>query len=499
MRRCDIDKGSYTWVKMCGECHPGGGGCEYDRKGHRYDTFAKDPENDIMPMGDNYLDGDYYHSDWANSGVLEADCLICHLEGYNWEARAQAIRAGFFYEAPTIGAGWFRKLENPEPTPSSTAARAISFRLDYSNTEIADPANLGEIITREVPDQNCCNCHDRPDTVKRGKCWNANSDVHKAKGLSCSDCHTSGENHEIAKGDILLGSVRDDIDGGMKGCADCHGNGAASRAPTPNHDFPDLHINKMYCEACHIPYKVNTATCVIDNATTGKSIRYPAQKFLTNNPLDARQTCKDAPENTWCPGFVKFNGKIKPVNPMQVIWWGDWDQVSHRVIPIILWRIRDFTGAEAKNNFSITNYTLLEALDGSSEVNTTEEIKTYLKALSEARDRFGCRVVYHTPVLVKGGMIYYLRFDELHHAPMPKHDGGFGCCEPFDLSHNVVGGNAALGSKGCDECHARPSPFFNRKVLIDPFDNEGKPVFKEAWEIIGYTKERMLELTMPVE
>jgi len=499
MRRCDIDKGSYTWVKMCGECHPGGGGCEYDRKGHRYDTFAKDPEHDIMPMGDNYLDGDYYHSDWANSGVLEADCLICHLEGYNWEARAQAIRAGFFYEAPTIGAGWFRKLENPEPTPSSTAARAISFRLDYSNTEIADPANLGEIITREVPDQNCCNCHDRPDTVKRGKCWNANSDVHKAKGLSCSDCHTSGENHEIAKGDILLGSVRDDIDGGMKGCADCHGNGAASRAPTPNHDFPDLHINKMYCEACHIPYKVNTATCVIDNATTGKSIRYPAQKFLTNNPLDARQTCKDAPENTWCPGFVKFNGKIKPVNPMQVIWWGDWDQVSHRVIPIILWRIRDFTGAEAKNNFSITNYTLLEALDGSSEVNTTEEIKTYLKALSEARDRFGCRVVYHTPVLVKGGMIYYLRFDELHHAPMPKHDGGFGCCEPFDLSHNVVGGNAALGSKGCDECHARPSPFFNRKVLIDPFDNEGKPVFKEAWEIIGYTKERMLELTMPVE
>jgi hypothetical protein len=289
------------------------------------------------------------------------------------------------------------------------------------------------------------------------------------------------------------------MDGTMVGCADCHGNGSAGRAPKPVHDFPDLHIDQMYCEACHVPYKVNTATCVIDNATTGKSIRYRAEKFLSNNPLDARQTCPDAPQNTWCPGFVRYKGKIKPVNPMQVIWWGDWDRVSHRVIPVILWRIRDFTGAEAKNNYAITNVTLLEALDGSSEVNTTEEIKTYLKALSEARDRFGCRVVYHTPVLVKGGMIYYLEFDELHLAPMPKPGGGFICCEPFDLSHNVVGGNAALGSKGCDECHARPSPFFNRKVLIDPFDNEGEPVYREAWEIIGYTKERMLELTMPVE
>jgi hypothetical protein len=485
-------------VKMCGSCHPGGGGCEYDRKGHRYDKFAKDPANEIRPMGDNYLDGDYYQSDWAESGVLEADCLICHLQGYNWEARAQAIGVGFFYEAPAIGAGWFRRLKKHEPTPSSATAGAISFHLDYSKTEIADPVNLAAAITKEVPEENCCNCHQRPDTMKRGKCWDASSDVHKAKGLSCSYCHPS-ENHEMAKGDILLGSVRDNMDGGMKSCTDCHEKRADERAPKPNHDFPDLHIEKMYCEACHIPYKVNTATAVIDNATTGKSRPYPAKKFLSNNPLDAQKTCKDAPENTWCPGFVIYKGKIKPVNPMQVIWWGDWDQGSHRVIPIILWRIRDFTGAKAQNNFSITNCTLLEALDGSSEVNTAEEIKTYLRALAQARDRYGCRVVYHTAVLVKGGMIYYLKFDELHHAPMPKHDGGFTCCEPFDLSHNVVGGEAALGSRGCDDCHVKPSPFFNRKVLIDPYDSEGKPVYKEAWEIIGYSKERMLELTLPVE
>lgn len=73
MRRCDIDKSSYMWVKMCGMCYPGGGGCEYDRKGNRYDEFSKDPQNKIIAMGDNYLDGDYYRSDWVTSGVLEAD------------------------------------------------------------------------------------------------------------------------------------------------------------------------------------------------------------------------------------------------------------------------------------------------------------------------------------------------------------------------------------------------------------------------------------------
>ena len=180
---------------------------------------------------------------------------------------------------------------------------------------------------------------------------------------------------------------------------------------------------------------------------------------------------------------------------MQAIWWGDWDRASHRVIPIPLWRIRDFTGANAKNNFSITNFALLETLGGSKAVNTAEEIQTYLKAITEGKDRFGCRIVYHTPVLVKGGMIYYLEYEQLNKALMPTHDGGFKCCEPFDLSHNVLGGKHALGAKGCKECHWKPSPFFNRKILIDPFDRDGRPVYKEAWEILGYSKKRMEELT----
>ncbi len=498
MRRCDIDKSSYTWVKICGVCHPGGGGCEYDRKGHRYDNFAAEPQHGIVPMGDNYLDGDYYHSDWARSGVLEADCLICHLKGYDWKARAWAVRAGRFYEAPALGAGWYRKNDKPERANAPGEEKAFPFHLNYTRSALADAANLGASISASVPDQNCCNCHNSPDTTKRGKCWDADSDVHKAGGLSCSTCHTTSEDHEIAKGDIILGSVRDDFDAGMRGCADCHLKGKDERAPKPDHRFPDVHLKKMHCETCHIPYKADSAVAVIDNATTGMSIRYLAKEFFHSNSPAAGQSFMRCPDHSWLPAFVRYRGKIKPVNPMQVIWWGDWDKASHRVIPIILWRIRDMTGADGENNVSITNCTLLEALKGSREVNTYEEIETYLKALSRARDRFGCRLVYHTPVLVKGGMIYYLEFDTLRIAPMPANEGGFRCCEPFSLSHNVVGADA-LGAHGCRDCHASPSPFLNRKVLIDPYDHQGHPVYKEAWEIIGYSKERMLELSRPVE
>ncbi len=87
---------------------------------------------------------------------------------------------------------------------------------------------------------------------------------------------------------------------------------------------------------------------------------------------------------------------------------------------------------------------------------------------------------------VRGGFFY--------EAPMVG-AGWFKCCEPFDLSHNVVSGKHAIGSRGCKDCHTEPSPFFNRKVLIDPFNRDGRPVYKEQWEIFGYSKNRTKELT----
>jgi len=78
------DLGSAGWVQRCSSCHAGGGWMEKDRNGRRYDTVK--PEN-IAPF-----DGDYYDRrvaeegkpvvawDWKKSGVVENDCLMCHVD-----------------------------------------------------------------------------------------------------------------------------------------------------------------------------------------------------------------------------------------------------------------------------------------------------------------------------------------------------------------------------------------------------------------------------------
>ncbi|WP_456445567.1 hypothetical protein, partial [Thiolapillus sp.] len=83
------DKGAAGWIQRCEGCHSGGGWMEKDRQGRRYDEV--DPDT-VKPF-----DGDYYNRgtdsnnqpadasvvsqwDWKKSGVVENDCLMCHID-----------------------------------------------------------------------------------------------------------------------------------------------------------------------------------------------------------------------------------------------------------------------------------------------------------------------------------------------------------------------------------------------------------------------------------
>ena len=75
---------------------------------------------------------------------------------------------------------------------------------------------------------------------------------------------------------------------------------------------------------------------------------------------------------------------------------------------------------------------------------------------------------YHTPVLVKGGMIYYMENKQLNKANMPTRDGDFKCCEPFDLSHNVVSGNHVIGPRAVKIVIPSPPHFLIGKFFWIP-------------------------------
>jgi hypothetical protein len=59
-----------------------------------------------------------------------------------------------------------------------------------------------------------------------------------------------------------------------------------------------------------------------------------------------------------------------------------------------------------------------------------------------------------------------------------------------------MSGQNVIGARGCKECHSKRSSFFLRKVLIDPYDEKGKPVYIENWERLGIDKEKLSRLLM---
>jgi hypothetical protein len=482
----EIDKSSFSFVQTCGACHPGGGWGEYDRTGRLY----YDEESKRFGYEDSgespLLDGDYtpFHNGnaddrapWDQSGVSEADCFFCHLKGYLWKEREATLRGKFFKYGPTVGAGWANiKLSHDE----SGNSKVDEVTVDYTKKEVADFENLNGQILRKPPDENCWSCHVVADGKKRGRQWNSETDVHNAKGLQCISCHPSNEDHNFAKGNTLQQTVRSDLNNTMASCEDCHYKGKSKNAPKYKHPFSPRHLKIISCQTCHIPFLTASADLVYDFSTSGRALLYETFKFLSSDPLDPKRAVAGTAPNTWYPALTKWKGRIVPAKSLVVMYWGDLDPKTNVVKPIPLWKIQELRKPPLKDDNG----------DGVPEVNSLDEIKAFLKALKE-KDKFKTPVAAH-PVLMKGGFLYQL--DKKGEVEKMKHEQAE--VLDFSISHNVMSGPDVLGARGCKECHSKKSSFFLRKVLIDPWDEKGKPVYIENWERLGIDKEKLSRLLM---
>lgn len=470
-------------VRNCGACHPGGGYGEYDRKGNLYYNEETKKFGYELTGDDPKLDGDYtsfsmgnsdYVASWDRSGVSEADCLLCHLKGYQWNERGTLLRGGLFKYGPTVGAGWATLKLSPE---GSENPKIEEVNVDYSKKEVGDVENLHLQIVRRPPDENCWFCHAVSDGKKRGRQWSPETDIHKAKGLNCISCHPSDKDHNFAKGNTIQETVRDDLDNTMNSCEDCHYKGKDKKAPKYKHPFSPRHMKRIACQTCHIPYQTTSADLVYD-LSTGSTTVYETTKFLSSDPMDPKKSITELGPNSWYPTIREFKGRIVPAKLLITIYWGDWDEKMNLVKPIFLWKIRELKKPPLKDNNG----------DGIPEINSLDEIKSFLKALKE-KDKFGNPVANH-PVLMKGGSLYQLdkkgEVDKIKHEQAETQD--------FSLSHNIVSGPSVIGSRGCKDCHSKNSSFFLRKVLIDPYDEKGKLVYIETWERLGMNREKLERL-----
>ncbi|HPI71945.1 MAG TPA: cytochrome c3 family protein [bacterium] len=496
-----IDMTSFEFITAtCGYCHPGGGPAELDREGNRYDQHMADPSSSMTPGGDNGLDGDYYKAFWSETGVLEADCMLCHLPEYNQKERQHQIDLWNFRWAATAGA----RLAKVEGSIKDKKPVTLVYDLSLFDAE----GRLSAHLVREPRNETCLTCHAKPQWKKRGANFTSRSDVHMKAGLKCVDCHAAGsaaadplirgkEEHQFGKGDDPSGHVRDDLDNTMRDCADCHLDGYLN-APRPKHAWlPPLHLNKIACETCHIPERgfKSAMVQVSDAYNPGPKISPPAKHIWTFYDANlqywnhygelAQFSVADKPVVPYRPVLARYKDKIYPVNRVHSAWPGIEEEGKPGLNQPFM---RDVFAMWQRHLKDPLQFPLLEKIrddngDGMPEVNRDEEIDAMIVSLRGYLQQTGFDLSGKRVVWVNNDLVYYSAGEHRKLAKETFEASPY--ASVYKYSHDVYPAQAALGVNGCMDCHSTRSGFFTAPVVHYPFADEGKPVYTAQYRLMG--------------
>ncbi len=496
-----MDMTSFSIMAIgCGSCHPGGGSAEYDREGKRYDRWMADPASGLKPGGDNNFDGDYYKARWTESGVVEADCLLCHLPGYKFPERDRQLKALNYRWAATAGAGLATVAGSVEKVEPVTVA--------YDRAKFNPDGTLSPNIVREPRNEACLACHAQPGWKKRGFNYRARTDVHVRAGLRCTDCHPAGQSandprirgrelHEIGKGDDPGGLVRSDLKNTMRDCADCHTTGRFG-APVAKHRWlPPLHLEALACETCHVPERLvkpiqfqasdvfNPGTKIPSKGKYLWTFYGPDGAYRNHYGYLVMEGYDDKPTEPFKPFLARYQGKIWPVNRVHTAWPGiQVEGQSALMQPKMsdvyrMWTTHQQDASKFPDLARIAD----DNGDGVIEVNRPEEIDALIASVTTllAESKYpmeGKRVVwvYNDRVYASG----------TEYRTVPKHEweaSPYGNVHKY--AHDVYPARSALGINGCTDCHHPKSAFFFASALKYPFDANGKPVTEPQCCLIG--------------
>lgn len=445
----EIGMTPYQYTQGCGACHAGGGPMERDRDGRRYDErLAQNPGLADTP------DGDYYKAAWDRSGVVEIDCLMCHLRGYNAQARTDQLSKANFRWAATVGAGL--------GTVEGSVKDGQTPVLNYNRTLFNEDGTV-TLKVAGADDANCLLCHGEAEVKKRGHVWydSRQSDVHTSSGMKCLACHTTGKDHQIRKGDSNYVILHDELDDKTLSCEGCHLS--SSQTTGPKHEsIPPSHIKTIACVTCHVTEQNVAAVGTVDT-TTGKAVGLPTVKGAK----------KYGETGSWSPAYFRLkDGKIYSGNALLPAWWGN--RVGDVIHPLTLNETQK-AYEQAKDIIADDNG------DGKPEANTDSEIRAMLNSVRTVLQ--GGRFKEVSPAYVKGNRVWELKDGALVSSRHPQAEPIF-----WTFSHNVAPSGSAWGAGGCKDCHSKESRFFYSPVVVDPYDSDAKPVTVPMWEYCGVKK-----------
>jgi len=420
------------------------------------------------------------------TGVLQNDCLICHIVDNNYDGNAryeQIYKKQNFKYATLVAAGvglaekGREKMKDtwtpPDPKdPNADGPKEPPFEYDLSRFN-----NAGQIlfnVSRRVPNERCYFCHTsldngRNETGGLSQRWRHDRDIHLVKGMLCVDCHKHGLDHMVTRGYEKESDDRKDANIASLTCQGCHYGtgehetgsalGGRNAAPRPVHKgLPTLHFDKLSCTACHSgPYPSEEATTVL----TSMAHKLGVESYNRND---------QASPEIQAPVFLRDErtGKISPFKVLYPTFWGRLN--GNDITPIAPDLLN--TSAALRKIFGPR-----PQLDGQALKPLTEdEIGKALDAIAELKAPVAKAAATTTPattqatttpawqtgepVFVTGGKAFkragggkVASFESKDAAPYS-----------WALAHDVRGAQQALGARGCTDCHASGTPIFDSKI-----------------------------------
>ncbi|MCA9982367.1 MAG: hypothetical protein KDD89_16090, partial [Anaerolineales bacterium] len=314
------DQTTAEWV-MTFTRHVGGGPAQTSQDGLPLTSLAPNADHPETSIIDPET-GEARPWNWAESGIVEMNCFLCHIAEPNNEARIAELAEGNFGWANTatlVGTGIVTQTAPNAALSWVPEAFDDSGRLLRSIVPIQDPTN-----------QNCAQCHgeiheniDDPLLVVGGdqSAWRTlttgqivspqrisdsalnvsnkadlsrSFDIHAERVLACTDCHYALNNpiytqesdvtrpehlifdprrldfdaflyrplHQFAKGSSAQSNLAPEFDNTIRRCESCHtAVEGESHAWLP---YAERHMQTMACETCHIPEVYGPAQQTVD-------------------------------------------------------------------------------------------------------------------------------------------------------------------------------------------------------------------------------------------
>lgn len=390
------------------------------------------------------------------SGSFEINCLTCHNADFRQDASMAALQAA------RQNFRWIPAASSGLAVVNGTAS-ALSDFYDPMFDEglstsyhpwIFDKDNMVTVdITGEPDAKRCYFCHSSQNMqVGEPDEWQRDEDVHLQSGMTCTDCHRHGVDHNIARGI----ETHDPAKAGFT-CEGCHMGTVATDssdtgrlgAPKPAHaGIPTIHFETLTCTACH------TDLWPQDEAGRWRTARMHKLGLHGKHKVDLRLPHVYGP--------VLMKGTDGKIGPHRLFWPSYWARMEGEEIkPLSPDEVMKAAG------------TLLQIEPAKADdwlPLTNEEIAAIMDKLGSA----------DTPaVYIAGGQLYrQTGEDKLEAAAHP-------AAAPYawPIAHDVRPAEQSLGVLSCADCHTTDSAFFFGNVQAD--GPAGDPRFVEAVALQG--------------